>query len=137
MDAKQLVTELQGLRDSGHLSDALLRYAVRSIEKSDPRFDWVGLSVARFIPATLVCAIYLLGFRRAESLRVLRAGAFSGIPQNRTCIWLSGVSLLPLAPPLSSSMLSRFDCCCTGTPTGSASPSRRRSPCARTRQPRR
>jgi L-methionine (R)-S-oxide reductase len=43
MDAKQLVTELQGLRDSGHLSDALLRYAVRSIEKSDPRFDWVGV----------------------------------------------------------------------------------------------
>ena len=43
MDAKQLVTELQGLRDSGHLSDVLLRYAVRSIEKSDPRFDWVGV----------------------------------------------------------------------------------------------
>lgn len=43
MDAKQLVVELQDLRDSGHLSDALLRYAVRSIEKADPRFDWVGV----------------------------------------------------------------------------------------------
>jgi L-methionine (R)-S-oxide reductase len=43
MDAKQLVSELQDLRDSGHLSDALLRYAVRNIERSDPRFDWVGV----------------------------------------------------------------------------------------------
>lgn len=43
VDAKQLVADLQALRDSGHLSDALLRFAVRSIKKADPRFDWVGV----------------------------------------------------------------------------------------------
>lgn len=43
LDANALVTELQGLRDTGHLSDALLRYAVRSVEKSDSRYDWVGV----------------------------------------------------------------------------------------------
>ena len=43
VDAKQLVVDLQALRDSGHLSDALLRYAVRNIKKADPRFDWVGV----------------------------------------------------------------------------------------------
>ena len=43
LDAKQLVHELQSLRDQGHLSDALLRYAVRNVSKSDPRFDWVGV----------------------------------------------------------------------------------------------
>ncbi|HSG49190.1 MAG TPA: GAF domain-containing protein [Longimicrobiales bacterium] len=43
VDAKQLVVDLQALRDSGHLSDALLRYAVRTIKKADPRFDWVGV----------------------------------------------------------------------------------------------
>lgn len=43
LDAKQLVSELQDLRDSGHLSDALLRYAVRGVEKADSRFDWVGV----------------------------------------------------------------------------------------------
>jgi L-methionine (R)-S-oxide reductase len=42
-DAKQLVHDLQGLRDQGHLSDALLRYAVRNISKGDSRFDWVGV----------------------------------------------------------------------------------------------
>lgn len=43
LDANELVTEIQGMRDSGHLSDALLRFAVRSISKADPRFDWVGV----------------------------------------------------------------------------------------------
>lgn len=43
LDAKQLVIELQDLRDHGHLSDALLRYAVRNIAKADPRYDWVGV----------------------------------------------------------------------------------------------
>ena len=43
LDAKRLVRELQSLRDQGHLSDALLRYAVRQVSKSDPRFDWVGV----------------------------------------------------------------------------------------------
>ena len=43
LDANTLVTELQDLRDSGHLSDALLRYAVRSVERADSRYDWVGV----------------------------------------------------------------------------------------------
>jgi len=42
-DSNELVIELQELRDDGHLSDALLRHAVRSIAKSDSRFDWVGV----------------------------------------------------------------------------------------------
>lgn len=43
LDATQLIMDLQDMRDSGHLSDALLRQAVRTIEKADPRFDWVGV----------------------------------------------------------------------------------------------
>jgi GAF domain-containing protein len=43
LDATQLIMDLQDMRDSGHLSDALLRRAVKTIEKSDPRFDWVGV----------------------------------------------------------------------------------------------
>lgn len=35
--------ELQQMRDDGHLSDALLRLAVRSIEPSDDRYAWVGV----------------------------------------------------------------------------------------------
>jgi len=42
-DTNELVMELQELRDDGHLSDALLRHAVRSISESDDRFDWVGV----------------------------------------------------------------------------------------------
>ncbi len=43
VDSQELVRELQEMRDDGHLSDALLRRAVRSIAESDPRFDWVGV----------------------------------------------------------------------------------------------
>jgi L-methionine (R)-S-oxide reductase len=43
IDSNDLVKELQNLRDDGHLSDALLRYAVRQIGASDDRFDWVGV----------------------------------------------------------------------------------------------
>ena len=35
--------ELQDMRDDGHLSDALFRYAVRAIEPADDRFAWVGV----------------------------------------------------------------------------------------------
>ena len=42
-DAKELVKELQGMRDDGHLSDALLRRAVRKIAASDKRSSWVGV----------------------------------------------------------------------------------------------
>lgn len=38
-----LVRDLQVMRDEGHLSDALLRYSVRTIASSDDRFSWVGV----------------------------------------------------------------------------------------------
>jgi GAF domain-containing protein len=43
LDATQLIMDLQDMRDSGHLSDALLRQAVKRIAKADARFDWVGV----------------------------------------------------------------------------------------------
>lgn len=43
LDGTSVVHDLQQLRDEGHLSDALLRTAVKKIEKSDPRYDWVGV----------------------------------------------------------------------------------------------
>jgi len=43
LDAGVLVKDLQEMRDGGHLSDALLRFAVRSIEPADDRFAWVGV----------------------------------------------------------------------------------------------
>ena len=42
-EATEVVREIQDLRDEGHLSDALLRFAVKTIEKSDDRFNWVGM----------------------------------------------------------------------------------------------
>jgi GAF domain-containing protein len=42
MDGGLLIKDLQDMRDDGHLSDALLRKAVRSISDDD-RFDWVGV----------------------------------------------------------------------------------------------
>jgi GAF domain-containing protein len=43
VDSKELVKELQTMRDDGHLSDALLRRAVRKIAASDKRSSWVGV----------------------------------------------------------------------------------------------
>ena len=43
----ELVKRIQQMRDDGHLSDALLRFAVRQIEDSDDRFDWVGAYLVR------------------------------------------------------------------------------------------
>jgi drug/metabolite transporter (DMT)-like permease len=37
------------------------------------RFDWVGLTVARFLTAGVLCGGYCLVFRRSESLGLLRA----------------------------------------------------------------
>jgi len=37
-----------------------------------PRFDWVGLTVARFVPAALLCSTYCFVFRPTESWSVLR-----------------------------------------------------------------
>lgn len=42
IDSKAVVKELQGMRDDGHLSDALLRRAVRKVS-GDSRFSWVGV----------------------------------------------------------------------------------------------
>lgn len=46
-DVNEVVGELQGLREEGYLSDALLRRAVRSIFSSEERFDWVGIYLLR------------------------------------------------------------------------------------------
>lgn len=43
LDGGVVVKELQAMRDDGHLSDALLRRAVRSIATADDRYDWVGI----------------------------------------------------------------------------------------------
>jgi L-methionine (R)-S-oxide reductase len=43
LDAGTVVRDLQDMRDGGHLSDALLRKAVRSIAAADDRYDWVGV----------------------------------------------------------------------------------------------
>lgn len=42
IEATELVKELQGMRDDGFLSDALLRRAVKRLAESDDRFDWTG-----------------------------------------------------------------------------------------------
>lgn len=42
-EATQLIKDLQEMRDGGHLSDALLRRAVKDIAASDDRFHWVGV----------------------------------------------------------------------------------------------
>jgi putative methionine-R-sulfoxide reductase with GAF domain len=47
LNAKELVHELQEMRDQGFLSDALLRHAVKSIAGSDERYDWVGAFLVR------------------------------------------------------------------------------------------
>ncbi len=46
MNGGSLIKELQDMRDDGHLSDALLRKAVRRISE-DERFDWVGVYLLR------------------------------------------------------------------------------------------
>ena len=43
LEAGKLVRDLQIMRDEGDLSDALLRYAVRTIASSDKRFSWTGV----------------------------------------------------------------------------------------------
>lgn len=42
VEAGKVIKELQDMRDDGHLSDALLRYAVRSIAKAG-EYNWVGV----------------------------------------------------------------------------------------------
>jgi GAF domain-containing protein len=41
-DTTEMVKEIQEMREDGYLSDALVRYAARSLKEGDERFDWVG-----------------------------------------------------------------------------------------------
>ena len=43
VDTNEVIGELQDMRDDGFLSDAMLRHAVKTIARSDDRFDWVGV----------------------------------------------------------------------------------------------
>jgi L-methionine (R)-S-oxide reductase len=43
VDAREVIRDIQDMREEGHLSDALLRYAVKSLDKADARFNWVGV----------------------------------------------------------------------------------------------
>jgi drug/metabolite transporter (DMT)-like permease len=45
---------------------------LQGVDGATPRFDWIGLTVARFVPAALLCAAYCFAFRPAESWSVLR-----------------------------------------------------------------
>jgi L-methionine (R)-S-oxide reductase len=42
LEAGKLLKRLQEMRESGYLSDAILREAVKTIKSSDDRYDWVG-----------------------------------------------------------------------------------------------
>ncbi len=42
MDTTELVMDLQEMRESGHLSDPILRRAVRTLSELEP-YDWVGV----------------------------------------------------------------------------------------------
>ena len=41
-------------------------------ETGSARFDWVSLAGARFVPAAAICAVWCFGFRRLESVAILR-----------------------------------------------------------------
>lgn len=41
-DTTELVKEIQEMREDGYLSDALVRFAARTLQEGDERFDWVG-----------------------------------------------------------------------------------------------
>jgi len=43
LEATEVVKKLQEMREGGYLSDPILREAVLQIERSDDRFDWVGV----------------------------------------------------------------------------------------------
>lgn len=42
IDTTELVKEIQEMREDGFLSDALVRFACRTLKEGDERFDWVG-----------------------------------------------------------------------------------------------
>jgi GAF domain-containing protein len=43
LEAVTVVKKLQEMRDGGYLSDPIMREAVIQIEKSDPKYNWVGI----------------------------------------------------------------------------------------------
>ena len=43
LEAGNVVKKLQEMREGGYLSDPIMREAVIQIEKSDPKYDWVGI----------------------------------------------------------------------------------------------
>jgi GAF domain-containing protein len=47
MDTSALVKELQGMREGGYLPDPILRKAVRTLEESEDRVNWVGIYLMR------------------------------------------------------------------------------------------
>jgi GAF domain-containing protein len=47
LNTTAVVKQLQEMRDEGYLSDALLRYAVKSIAASSDRYNWVGAFLVR------------------------------------------------------------------------------------------
>jgi L-methionine (R)-S-oxide reductase len=47
MDTTKLVKELQGMRENGFLSDAIMRQAVRMLHEAEDRFNWVGIYLMR------------------------------------------------------------------------------------------
>jgi putative methionine-R-sulfoxide reductase with GAF domain len=42
IDTTELVKEIQDMREDGFLSDALVRFAARTLKEGDERFDWVA-----------------------------------------------------------------------------------------------
>jgi putative methionine-R-sulfoxide reductase with GAF domain len=42
IDTTELVKEIQDMREDGFLSDALVRFACRTLKEGDERFDWIG-----------------------------------------------------------------------------------------------
>jgi O-acetylserine/cysteine efflux transporter len=46
---------------------------LRGADGTTARFDWISLTVARFVTAASVCGVWCFGFRRSEALDVLRA----------------------------------------------------------------
>lgn len=42
IDTTELLKKIQEMREDGYLSDALLRFAARTLNEGDERFDWVG-----------------------------------------------------------------------------------------------
>lgn len=47
MDTSELLKEMQEMREGGYLPDPILRKAVRTLEETNDRFNWVGIYLMR------------------------------------------------------------------------------------------